>query len=198
MSKRRDPNKPRGKMSAYNIFVKEETEAMKKSQNEATGDSFETNEDKTVRQAFIPACAEKWKKLTEGEKKRFVEAAEKDRIRYNNEMANYTPPPKYEGSERKTRKQKKLKDPNKPKKWMSSFMFFCQDKRTAMREENSEMTLSAKMLGEMWAKMEEKEKEKFEKMAKEDRGRYEEEMKAFRKGDFVVPGTSQLAMEAEE
>ena len=67
-----------------------------------------------------------------------------------------------------------------------------------MREENPEMTLSAKMLGEMWAKMEEKEKEKFEKMAREDRERYEEEMKVFRKGDFVVPSTSQMAIEAEE
>lgn len=104
-------------MSAYNIFVKEETEEMKKLQSEATGDSSETKEDKAVRQAFIPACAEKWKKLTEEEKKRFVEAAEKDRMRYNNEMANYTPP-RYEGSERKTRKQKKMKDPNQPKKWM--------------------------------------------------------------------------------
>lgn len=166
-------------MSAYNIFVKEETEAMKKLQSEATGDSSETKEDKAVRQAFIPACAEKWKKLTEEEKKRFVEAAEKDRMRYNNEMANYTPP-RYEGGERKTRKQKKMKDPNQPKKWMSSFMFFCQDKRAAMREENPEMRVRAKMLGEMWAKMEEKEKEKFEQMAKEDRERYEEEMKAFR------------------
>ena len=50
----------------------------------------------------------------------------------------------------------------------------------------------------MWAKMEEKEKEKFEQMAKEDRERYEEEMKAFRRGDYVVPSTSQIAVEAEE
>ena len=60
------------------------------------------------------------------------------------------------------------------------------------------MRVRAKMLGELWAKMEEKEKEKFEQMAKEDRERYEEEMKAFRRGDYVVPSTSQIAVEAEE
>ena len=77
-------------------------------------------------------------------------------------------------------------------------MFFCKDKRAVMKEEDPQMTVTAKLLGEMWAKMEEKEKEKFEQMAKQDRERYDEEMKAFRKGDFVVPSTSQMAMEAEE
>lgn len=77
-------------------------------------------------------------------------------------------------------------------------MFFCKDVRAKMREENPQAAVSAKMLGEMWAKMEEKQKEKYEQMAKEDRERYHEEMRAFRKGEYVVPGTSQVAMEAEE
>lgn len=67
-----------------------------------------------------------------------------------------------------------------------------------MKEENPQESVSAKMLGEMWAKMEEKDKEKYEQMAKEDRERYNEEMRAYRKGDYVVPSTSQVAMEAEE
>lgn len=119
MSKRKDPNKPRGKMSAYNIFVREETQVLKRSKAEAVADKDDSlSEDKMAGQAFIQACAEKWKKLTEEEKQPFVEAAEKDKIRYSNEMANYTPPPESEGSGRKTRKEKKMKDPNQPKKWM--------------------------------------------------------------------------------
>lgn len=118
MSKRKDPNKPKGKLSAYNCFVREEREAMKKSEAEAPANDAEIQE-KTpgtmAQQVFMVACAEKWKKLSEEERQRFKEAAEKDKIRYENEMANYTPP-KTEASGRKTRKEKKMKDPNEPKR----------------------------------------------------------------------------------
>ena len=77
-------------------------------------------------------------------------------------------------------------------------MFFSKEVRAKMKEENPQAAVTAKLLGEMWAKMDEKEKEKYEQMAKEDRERYNEEMKAFKKGDSVVPSTSQVAMEAEE
>ncbi|KAJ7357636.1 High mobility group box 1 [Desmophyllum pertusum] len=150
-----------------------------------------------AQQGFMLACADKWKKLSEDEKQQFKESAEKDKIRFDNEMANYTPP-KTEASGKKTRKEKKMKDPNEPKRGMSSFMFFNKEIRAQMKEENPQSTITAKVLGEMWAKLEEKEKEKYEAMAKEDRERYSEEMKAFKKGDYVVPSTSQVAMEAEE
>ena len=61
---------------------------------------------------FSKACAEKWKTLSEEEKQPYKEAAEKDKIRYENEMANYTPP-KTEG--KKTRKAKRPRDKNRPK-----------------------------------------------------------------------------------
>lgn len=118
MSKRKDPNKPKGKLSAYNCFVREEREAMKKSETEAPANDAESPEKPPgamAQQAFMVACAEKWKKLSEEEKQHYKEAAEKDKIRYDNEMANYTPP-KAEASGRKTRKEKKMKDPNEPKR----------------------------------------------------------------------------------
>ena len=77
-------------------------------------------------------------------------------------------------------------------------MFFGKEVRAKMKEENPQVAVTAKLLGEMWAKLDEREKEKYEQMAKEDRERYTEEMRAFRKGDYVVPSTSQVAMEAEE
>ena len=121
MSKRKDPNKPKGKLSAYNCFVREEREAMKKSEAEAPAINDSEIREKTsgtiAQQAFMVACAEKWKKLSEEERQRFKEAAEKDKIRYENEMANYSPP-KIEASGRSTRKEKKMKDPNEPKRGM--------------------------------------------------------------------------------
>ena len=108
-SSSKDPNKPKGPKNIYNFFLQEEREALKK----AGGDST-TEGDGPGFLDFSKACAEKWKTLSEGDKQRFKEAAEKDKLRYENEMANYTPP-KSEVSGRKTRKSKKMKDPNQPK-----------------------------------------------------------------------------------
>ena len=108
-SSSKDPNKPKGPKNIYNFFLQEEREALKK----AGGDST-TEGDGPGFLDFSKACAEKWKTLSEGDKQRFKEAAEKDKLRYENEMANYTPP-KSEVSGRKTRKAKKMKDPNQPK-----------------------------------------------------------------------------------
>ena len=91
---------------------------MKKSEAEAPANDADIPEKAPgtmAQQAFMVACAEKWKKLSEEEKQRFKEAAEKDKLRYDNEMANYTPP-KTEAGGRKTRKKKKIKDPNEPKR----------------------------------------------------------------------------------
>ena len=108
-SSSKDPNKPKGPKNIYNFFLQEEREALKK----AGGDST-TEGDGPGFLDFSKACAEKWKTLSEGDKQRFKEAVEKDKLRYENEMANYTPP-KSEVSGRKTRKAKKMKDPNQPK-----------------------------------------------------------------------------------
>lgn len=56
------------------------------------------------------------------------------------------------------------------------------------------------MLGDKWGKMSDEEKQPYQHRAKEDKQRYEEEMKAFKKGDFVVPSTSMAVdmVEAEE
>ena len=122
MSKRKDPNKPKGKLSAYNCFVREERETIKKSSEKSEAEtpandaeSLEKSTGSMAQQAFMVACAEKWRKLSDEEKQRFKEAAEKDKIRYDNEMANYTPP-KAEASGRNGRKAKKMKDPNEPKR----------------------------------------------------------------------------------
>lgn len=108
-SSSKDPNKPKGPKNRYNFFLQEEREALKK-----TGGDSTTEGDGPGFLDFSKACAEKWKTLSEGDKQRFKEAAEKDKLRYENEMANYTPP-KSEVSGRKTRKSKKMKDPNQPK-----------------------------------------------------------------------------------
>lgn len=53
--------------------------------------------------------------MSDKEKKRFHEMAEKDKKRYDAEMQNYTPP-KGEKTTGRGKKRKHIKDPNAPKR----------------------------------------------------------------------------------
>lgn len=44
--------------------------------------------------------------------------------------------PKAEKKAKPEKKEKKKKDPNAPKKNLGAYMFFCADKRAAVKEEN--------------------------------------------------------------
>ncbi|XP_068701386.1 high mobility group protein B3-like [Montipora foliosa] len=183
----KDPNKPKGRRNPYSIFLQQEREAMKKLEldaNKATEDESPANF-----LEFSKACAEKWKALSEEERQPYREAAEKDKLRYENEMANYSPP---EAAGRKTRKGKKPKDKNRPKGAKNPFMCFSEEKRPKLKEQNPDEPTKeiAKMLGEMWRNMNDQDKEHYIKLAQRDKERYDEEMKAFMKGDYVVPSTS--------
>lgn len=78
-------------------------------------------------------------------------------------------------------------------------MHFSDENRPKVKEEQPETRTKEifKILGEMWRKMSEQEKEPYNLMQKADKERYDEEMKAYKKGEYVVPGTS-VEVEAEE
>jgi hypothetical protein len=98
---KKDPNKPKGVKSAYNFFLQDQKVEMK-------GEGLSLQE-------FSRSCADKWKKMSEEEKKPYADKAGEDKTRYMKEMSSYSPPPEVENSGKKMRK-KKIKDPNKPKK----------------------------------------------------------------------------------
>lgn len=64
---------------------------------------------------------------------------------------------------RKTKKGKR--DPNKPKRSMSSFMFFANEKRAEVRQQHPELKITeiGKKLGELWAALPEEQKKVFMK-----------------------------------
>ena len=91
-------------------------------------------------------------------------------------------------SKKNTKKEKKAaKDPNAPKKAMSSFMFFAQDCRRRMEKDSTPSTDApkqtvgehAKIMGKKWKELGQEEKEVYIKMANQDRARYQEEMKSY-------------------
>lgn len=79
-------------------------------------------------------------------------------------MSHYIPPETNTSSEDeipKKRKNKKIKkDPNKPKRSMSSFMFFAKEKRQSIKEQYPDIKITeiGKKLSELWKKLTPEEK----------------------------------------
>jgi len=78
-------------------------------------------------------------------------------------------------------KKRAKKDPNAPKRPLSSYMLFCQDHRKEVVKDNPKepVTEVAKILGKMWKKVSATEKKKFEKEAVKRKEKYEQEMKKY-------------------
>uniref|UniRef100_A0A1E1X9L7 Putative nucleosome-binding factor spn pob3 subunit n=1 Tax=Amblyomma aureolatum TaxID=187763 RepID=A0A1E1X9L7_9ACAR len=160
-------DKPRGRMSAYAFFVQTCREEHKKKH---------PNEN-VVFAEFSKKCAERWKTMSDGEKKRFHQMADKDKKRFDSEMADYKPP---KGD--KSKKRKRAKDPNAPKRPLSAFFWFCNDERPNVRQENPDSSVGevAKELGRRWNEVGDDVKAKYEGLAAKDKARYEKELKAYK------------------
>lgn len=92
--------------------------------------------------------------------------------------------PKAAKKEAPAKKEKAKKDPNAPKKPMHAYMWFCKDKRDAVKSDmppESGITDISKKLGEMWKTLSDKDKEKYNAQASQDKERYEKEMAKYNK-----------------
>ena len=81
----------------------------------------------------------------------------------------------------------------------TSYFFFNKQERQNVVQENPNVSVTevAKILGERWSKLDEKEKEKYKEMASKDKERYEEEMKAYKNGDHVLPPSKKITLDSE-
>ncbi|XP_047497917.1 high mobility group protein DSP1-like isoform X2 [Penaeus chinensis] len=165
-------SKPRGRMSAYAFFVQTCREEHKKKHPD----------ENVVFSEFSRKCAERWKTMTDKEKDRFYDMADKDKARYDTEMKGYRGP----RTPRVSRKRRNRKDPNAPKRALSAFFWFCNDERAKVRAANPDMGVGdvAKQLGAAWSNTPPEAKAKYEALAASDKERYEKEMKAFKEGNF--------------
>jgi high mobility group protein B1 len=177
--------KPRGRMSAYAFFVQICREEHKKKH---------PNEN-VVFSEFSKKCAERWKTMSDKEKKRFHDLAEKDKKRYESEMANYKPP-----KGEKAKKRKRVKDPNAPKRALSAFFWFCQDERSKVKEVNPELSVGeiAKELGKRWNEVGEEVKSKYEALAAKDKARYEKAKQTYTESKGLKAKKPKAASPAKE
>jgi len=81
------------------------------------------------------------------------------------------------------RKKKQKKDKNAPKRALSAYLFFCNDKRPELKKKypDEAITQLAARLGKAWGKLSESDKKPYNKEAEKDKERYEKEMKKYEK-----------------
>ena len=79
-------------------------------------------------------------------------------------------------------------------------MFFCQEKRPKLKEQNPSATVGelAKQLGAAWKIMTEEQKVPSEKLAKQDRSRYEKAMAQYREKKTAAVVEEEEEEEEEE
>ncbi|KAF7596462.1 Non-histone chromosomal protein 6 [Aspergillus hancockii] len=79
------------------------------------------------------------------------------------------------------RVERKKKDPNAPKRGLSAYMFFANDNREKVREENPGISFGqvGKMLGEKWKALSDTDRRPYEEKAATDKKRYEEEKASY-------------------
>lgn len=167
-------DKPRGRMTAYAYFVQTCRTEHKK-----------LHPDENVQfQEFSRQCSERWKTMSDMEKKKFHELAEKDKTRYDTEMVTYRGVGGGGGRRGRRGRNKPPKDPNKPKRALSAFFYYANDERSKVRAANPDFSVGevAKELGRQWNELTEGEKVKYEKQAEEDRARYDREMTVYKSG----------------
>lgn len=197
----KDPNAPKGALSAYILFC-----------NDNRAKVVESAPQGTKATEITKMLGQQWKALTSSNKAKdkqkveeYNQRAAKDRQRFNDEMAQYVRPSdeellaakEEEKAAKKAAKEKakgssdkKLKtkrDPNKPAAPRTAWLYFCDENREAFKakmEEASGKEIQA-ALSMAWAEIKEakgQEFEKYEKKAVADKKRYEQEMK-----DYVPP-----------
>uniref|UniRef100_A0A7E4ZUT0 HMG box domain-containing protein n=1 Tax=Panagrellus redivivus TaxID=6233 RepID=A0A7E4ZUT0_PANRE len=157
----------RGKTSPYGFFVKMCYEEHKKKYPD---ESVQVTE-------ISKKCADKWKTMTEDEKRRFYELAAKDQERYQAEIAAFGA-----GDDASKKKKKPKKDPNAPKRALSAFFFFSNERRQEVQSQHPEWKVSevAKELGREWKAFTDEQKKVYEDKASDDKARYAEEIKTYR------------------
>ncbi|KZF22501.1 hypothetical protein L228DRAFT_238451 [Xylona heveae TC161] len=86
---------------------------------------------------------------------------------------------------RKTRDGRKKKDPNAPKRGLSAYMFFANEQRDNVRDENPGIAFGqvGKILGERWKALAEDKRRPYEDKAAADKKRYEAEKARYEQGD---------------
>lgn len=80
----------------------------------------------------------------------------------------------------KTKKVKPEKDPEKPSKYKTSYMFFCEDNRATVLASGKKGPEVFTELGKLWKECDPKKKTDYENKVTEDKKRYADDMEKYK------------------
>eukprot|EP00924_Labyrinthula_sp_SR-Ha-C_P008519 snap_masked-scaffold_32-processed-gene-2.31-mRNA-1 protein AED:0.25 eAED:0.33 QI:0/0.5/0.66/1/0.5/0.33/3/81/433 len=77
---------------------------------------------------------------------------------------------------------RKKRDPDMPKRPLSSYMFYSKDRRPSLQKEKPELKFGeySKLIGEEWKVLPLEKREKYQEQSSKDKERYDEEMKVYK------------------
>jgi hypothetical protein len=173
----KDPNAPKGPSTSYIFFSNVKRNELKEKQPDL---SFKE---------FAEKISVLWKSTSDAEKAIYEKMAQDDKQRYAKEMENYTPPPGLnENSKRK-------KDPNAPKGFKGSYMFYSMEQQPKIKAEQPDLSFGdiAKVVSARWKELSPESREPYEKKAADDKARYTAEMES-----YVPPAGSAAAIRLQK
>lgn len=172
----RDVNAPKRNMSAYLLY-----------QNAMRNQFKRENPGMTFGQ-LAKYTSHMYKNLTPEEKATWVTRAEQDKSRYDQEIAQYVPPPGHDArgnliEDPRPRKRNKRapKDPDAPKRASGAYVFFTNEMRPVVMKQfpGIKFVEMGRILGERWRALTPDEKTRYEGMAQEDKVRFQLEMQQY-------------------
>lgn len=136
--------------------------------------------------------AEMWRNLPAEERAHWDDVAAKDKQRYMVEKSSYTGPWQVPWKRAK-------KDPSAPKRPMSAFLYFSQDKRRQIKDANPTIrnTEVSRILGELWRNASEEEKSPHVEREKSEREKYKVAIAEWRT-EYELKVEEQRKVQAEQ
>jgi len=157
----------RPKMTSYAFFIQSCRQELRNGKD---------NEQNLPFVEFSRKCSERWKAMTPKEKKAFEQMALADKERFQHEMVGLL----HERNNEPEKKTRTSRDPNAPKRPMTSFLFFCNAERAKVRADfpNAGVGTISRELGKRWESC--ADKAKFDALALVDKERYTKEFQAYK------------------
>ena len=174
--------KPKKPLSGYIRFTCQNREAFKKKYPDLNN------------KEIIKLLAKEWNKFSEGEKKKFNDAFEKDKKKYEEEVRSYEdkthPRQEYDDKryENKTRH-------NTPKKPICNYLRFISENREDFKKKNlySSNNDIIRLLAKEWSKLSDTKKKKFNDAYEKEKKEYEEELRSYGNKDQLDPPKEPLS-----
>lgn len=187
--KKKDPTAPKRGTSSYLYFCHDERSVIQSEHHDMSAKEI-TSE-----------LGRRWNKLKTDDARRFAEyeaMAVADRTRYEAEKASYVPSEDFAVG---TKGRKK--DPNAPKRCRSAYIIFCAQERDVVKDDEPNMSAKeiTSELGRRWNQLKTdnpRRIQEFERLAEEDKTRYESEKSAYVGRDVTPPKTTKPSKKASK